>query len=106
VAPSLAGFAHADALHPADVLSAHAQRRRGRALSGPLGALSQDGNAASGARLVAWPGCPRRLFVALRSVSPLKVSNINGERFGEPKGEPTSADVWPHQATTSHGFRS
>jgi hypothetical protein len=37
----------------------------------------------------------------------LAAIHISGAKeMGEPNGEPTPADVRPHQATTSHGFRS
>jgi hypothetical protein len=45
--------------------------------------------------------------MAPRFVSLTRSPNVSrANEIGEPNGEPTPADIRPHQATTSHGFRS
>jgi len=66
--------------------------------------MAERGYCASHARYF-WG--PRLHLVATLGGLPVAFAHRRqGRDLGEPNGEPVQADVRPHQATTSHGFRS
>jgi hypothetical protein len=88
------------------MLSPHGSARAAGELSGSSGLIG--GTAVRrGCQGVGVAGGGAEFWTALRSVGLLTLSDVSGaNESGEPNGEPTPADARPHQATTSHGFRS